>query len=97
MNEKVDDLFSSHGGMDCWYELDEFLVKMDERLSVIERMRTLSEWTLSDHRREIVRVRKDAKNCARVDPTREGYQRLNRKCFKIREGNMNSQCVRQCC
>ena len=44
-----------------WYELDGFLVRKNERHWVIERMRTKSEWGLSDHRPKLVRVKKDVK------------------------------------
>ncbi|KAI8519282.1 hypothetical protein Bbelb_025390 [Branchiostoma belcheri] len=32
-----------------WYELDGFIVRKSERHKMIERMRTSSEWSLSDH------------------------------------------------
>ena len=44
-----------------WYELDGFLVRKNERHRMIERMKTLSEWGLSDHRPKLVRVRKNVK------------------------------------
>ena len=44
-----------------WYELDGFLVRKGERHGMVERMRTRSEWGLSDHRPKILRVRKAMK------------------------------------
>ena len=44
-----------------WYELDGFLVRKNERHWMIERMRTKSEWGLSDHRPKLVRVKKDVR------------------------------------
>ena len=44
-----------------WYELDGFLVRKNERHWMIEKMRTLSEWGLSDHRPKCVSIRKDVR------------------------------------
>ena len=44
-----------------WYELDGFLVRKGERHGMVERMRTMSEWGLSDHRPKLMRVRKAMK------------------------------------
>ena len=44
-----------------WYELDGFLVRKNERHRMIERMRTLSEWGLSDHRAKVMRIRPEMK------------------------------------
>ena len=44
-----------------WYELDGFLVRKNERHWMIERMCTMSEWGLSDHRPKCVRMRKNVR------------------------------------
>ena len=44
-----------------WYELDGFLVRKRERHNMVERMRTRSEWGLSDHRPKLIRLRKAVK------------------------------------
>ena len=44
-----------------WYEFDGFLVRKNERHWMIERIRTMTEWSLSDHRPKLVRARKDVK------------------------------------
>ena len=41
-----------------WYELDGFIVRKKDRVGMVERMRTMSEWGLSDHRPKIMRVRR---------------------------------------
>ena len=58
-----------------WYELDGFVVRKGERHGMVERMRTLSEWGLSDHRPKLLRVRKAIKRWRTSGP---GEQRVPR-------------------
>ena len=44
-----------------WYELDGFIVRKSERHGMVDRMRTMSDWELSDHRPKLMRVRKAVK------------------------------------
>ena len=41
-----------------WYELDGFVVRKRDRVGMVVRMRTISEWGLSDHRPKVMRVKK---------------------------------------
>jgi len=41
-----------------WYELDGFIVRKGERHRMVESMKTMSEWQLSDHRPKVMKVRK---------------------------------------
>ena len=43
-----------------WYELDGFIVRKKDRAWMVQKMRTMSEWGLSDHRPKVMRVRKSA-------------------------------------
>ena len=52
-----------------WYELDGFIVRKNERYWMIERMRTMSEWGLSDHRPKCVRVRKEVRKWRMSGPS----------------------------
>ena len=60
-----------------WYELDGFLVRKSERHGMVERMRTMSEWGLSDHRPKLMRVRKAVKKWRRGGQSERRTPRIN--------------------
>ena len=79
-----------------WYELDGFLVRKNERHRMIERMRTLSEWGLSDHRPKMLRVRKIVKKWRMSGPNEGRVRRLSGRCFRKRGREMNVWSEREC-
>ena len=54
-----------------WYELDGFVVRKRDRHQMVERMRTKSDWSLSDHRPKVMRIRVSERRW-RVQGGREG-------------------------
>ena len=40
-----------------WYELDGFVIKRRDRVGMVTRMCSASEWGLSDHRTKCIRVK----------------------------------------
>ena len=74
-----------------WYELDGFLVRKNERYWMIERMRTSSEWGLSDHRPKLIRVRKDVKKWRLSGPNERSVPKI--KWEVLQNGNKRDEYV----